>query len=114
MAVSLALALCAGLGGGQYHQDSGRRCRGRRRRCGGRQRARRPDRNKGAVIGAGVGGAAGAAIGRDLNRSSKQPQQQAATTTVVKTETVVVEERGCGHKKHPGKGYAKGWAKKGC
>jgi outer membrane lipoprotein SlyB len=68
---------------------------------------------KGAVIGAGVGGAAGSAIGRDLNRGNKQ---QASGATVVQTQTVQraqVEEHGCGGKPHP-KGWAKGWAKKGC
>jgi hypothetical protein len=66
--------------------------------------------NKGAVVGAGVGGAAGAAVGRNLNGGGKQPATGA--TTIVRH--AAVEERGCGHKKHPGKGWAKGWAKKGC
>jgi hypothetical protein len=70
---------------------------------------------KGAVVGAGVGGAAGAAIGRDLNGGNKQ---QAATTTTsagVKTQTAqTVVEDDCDkwkHKKHPGKGWAKGHKK---
>jgi hypothetical protein len=34
----------------------------------------------------------------------------------VKTQTLVIEDGDCGgrRKKHPGKGWAKGWAKKGC
>ena len=67
----------------------------------------------GAIVGAGAGAAAGGAVGRQINkpRDSSKPQ-----TTVVKNETVVVKEvehdnNGCGHpkhKKHPGKGWAKG------
>ena len=60
--------------------------------------------------GAIVGGAAGSAIGRDLDGGGKQGKP----TTVVRTQAVqrVVVEENCGskkkHKNHPGKGWAKG------
>lgn len=73
---------------------------------------------KGAVVGAGAGGAAGAAIGRNASGGGKP--QQAATgepgsvaTTTVAHQAVIVEQH-CKPRKHPGKGWAKGHAKKGC
>jgi hypothetical protein len=69
----------------------------------------------GAIVGAGLGGAAGGAIGREVGGGGKPQSVKSSQTTVVRTQTLVVEDGDCGgkRKKHPGKGWAKGH-NKGC
>ena len=66
----------------------------------------------GAVVGAGLGGAAGASIGKELNEGSKPPRSGAAVAVTAPAVRIDVDDEACGwkkkHKNHPGKGRAKG------
>lgn len=66
----------------------------------------------GAIVGAGVGGAAGSAIGRGMTNDKRQTGGKPQTTVVVTQRSAQADDgNGCKHKKHPGKGWAKGHAK---
>lgn len=81
--------------------------------------------SSGAVVGAGVGGAAGAVVGKNVSTSSTAGGTGSGGSTRVQVDPPVVGYSGprydddgpCKkwkHKKHPGKGWAKGHYKKRC